>query len=120
VVLPAAPANATFAIKFDTGKRGRGRAGRIFYPFFSEDAVDAFSIPEPALGTLIGFFNDLITAAPAAVPGASWVVVHRVRDGVRLPVGTTDAVLAAVATDPYLDSMKNRLPFHKRQKRPVA
>lgn len=116
-LLPAAPANSTFAIKFDTGKRGRGRAGRIFFPFFAEDAIDAFSIPAAALAAMIGYFNDLIAAAPAAVPGASWVVVHRVVDGVRLPVGTTDAVIAAVATDPYLDSMKNRLPFHKRQKR---
>jgi len=115
--LPAAPANATFAIKFDTGKRGRGRAGRIFYPFFAEDAIDAFSIPSASLSALIGFYTDLITAIPAAVAGASWVVVHRVVDGVRLPVGTVDDVIAAVATDPYLDSMKNRLPFHKRQKR---
>lgn len=116
-LLPAAPVNATFAIKFDTGKRGRGRAGRIFYPYPSEDAIDAYTVPAAALDATVGYFNDLIAAVPAAVAGAEWVVAHRYRDGQKLAVGTTDAVIAAVSTDPYLDSQKNRLPFHRRQKR---
>lgn len=117
VALPAAPVNSTYAIKFDTGKRGRGRSGRVFYPYFSEDVIDATRVVAASITAILGYFNDLITAVPAAVAGAEWVVVHRYRDGVKLPVGTVDPVIAAVGTDPYLDSMKNRLPNHKRQKR---
>ncbi len=115
--LPAAPVNSTIAIKFDTGKRGRGRSGRIFYPFPTEDGIDAYTVPAGTITSLVTTFDQIITGAPGAVPGAEWVVVHRQRDNVKLPVGTYDAVIGSAVVDPYLDSMKLRLPNHKRQKR---
>jgi hypothetical protein len=113
---PASPANTTFAIKLGTGKRGRGTNGRVFWYGLTEDSVDYYSMTSVAADSLLAIVTALI-ADVTAVTGFLLTVPHSVVAGVKINPRTNDPVLNASYTDLFLDSQKDRLPGHKRQRR---
>lgn len=116
VAQPAAPLNSTIAVKLSTGLRGRGTNGRVFWFGLTEDSVDAYSITPLAAAQLVSAIDSLISNVIAAGDFAL-CVVHQVVGGVKINPRTHSDVLAGAVTDLFLDSQKNRLPGHKRQKR---
>ena len=113
---PAAPLNATLAVKLSTGLRGRGTNGRVFWFGLTEDSLDAYTATSITQANLISTVDGLIAALIAA-GDYTLCVVHQVVGGVKINPRTHSDVLSAAITDPYIDSQKNRLPGHKKQKR---
>jgi hypothetical protein len=116
VAHPAAPANTTFAIKLSTGKRGRGTNGRVFWYGLDENSVDYYSMTSAAADALKIAVDQLISTLEAT-GDFKLCVPHSVVNGVKINPRTNDVVVSAAYTDLFLDSQKDRLPGHKRQKR---
>lgn len=114
----ALPANATWAIIFQTAKRGRGRQGRIFFCGLAENQVDGNQVDGTVAGEILSAYDDLKSLVNAGPNGAELVIGHSVVDGVHLATGTTDPVIAITYTDLVVDSQRDRLPGHKKHKRP--
>lgn len=112
----AAPLNSTFAIRFGTNKRGRGRQGRVFVPALAEENISEALIGKAYADSLAAGYEAIALAVEGAT-GAQHCVVHRRQDGVVLPTATNDLVTQYNYTNLILDSQKLRLPGHKRQKR---
>lgn len=116
-VSAALPLNATLAIKMQTASRGRGRNGRIFWPALCEAQV----VDNQANSIFVTDAVDAVTQLQAVVvasgAGITPVVAHRYRDKVRLMPGASSPIVEVVATDRYIDSQKDRLPFHKKHKK---
>jgi hypothetical protein len=114
------PLNVTWAIKASIGKRGRGITGRTYWPGLCVDQVSADQMDGGAANTIIGYMNALKVAI-AAVPNSEGLVVpHFIVGKVRPPVVTADPVQGYLFSDLFLDSQRDRLPFHKKHKRPPA
>lgn len=112
---PAAPLNATFAVKLVTGLRGRGTNGRVFWYGLSEEQMGAYLMdPIQAEGIRVNV-ESLITALGAA-GDYSLAVLHKVVGGVEINPQTASVVVSAAYTDLFVDSQRNRLPGHKRRK----
>jgi len=114
--VPAAPANSTIAIKLDTGLRGRGRNGRVFWFGVAEEDVDIGEIHSGESDDIIAAVDQLIVDV-GAFEDAVLCVMHTQRDNVPLNPFEQSAVLRAAITDKALDSQRDRLPGHKRRKR---
>lgn len=117
----AMPANATIAVKADTGIRGRGRSGRVFWVGLGESAVDGNQIgPSVHTGILLALnsLNVAITALDnftgLVVPNSFQTVAGHQH---HLNPATSYPVEAFALTNDYIDSQKDRLPFHKKKKR---
>lgn len=120
VAFPAMPGNVTYSIKADIGERGRGRAGRKFWiglaePMCAENGcIDSFSDDiADALSTLI---TDLVTANPDWTLG----ILHTVVSGAPITPALFSPIINWVVTDLILDSLRTRLPGHKRRRHAVA
>lgn len=111
------PANVTFALKAGTGKRGRGTNGRMFWPGLCTSQVSLEQMQKVQADDIVVALGHLV-AAIAAVPGCAGLCVpHFVVGGVRPPVVQSDLIVAYTYSDLYLDSQRDRLPFHKKHKR---
>lgn len=119
-VSPALPLNVTLAIKLQTASRGRGRNGRIFWPALCEAQVVANEASAAFVTDAVDAVISLQGVVVASGPGITPVVVHRYRNGARLMPGEFSAIVEVVSTDRYIDSQKNRLPFHKKHKKKVV
>lgn len=113
---PQLPNNVTWAVKADIGKRGRGRAGRVFVPGLGEAEATLDAINGATATSWVGALNALIPLVAANSNTPELVVLHRIVDGVKLLTQTHDAIRNFVASDLTLDSMKNRLFGHKKHK----
>jgi len=112
------PANATLAIKEDVGRRGRGIAGRIFFIGLSEAAVQGNEVLSTGVDAILTAYTNLNTTITALAVYNGLCVPH-------LKVGTSrpnpaevDLVTAFLATDNLIDTQKDRLPFHKKKRKP--
>ena len=113
----AIPANATLAVKADTGTRGRGKNGRVFWIGIPQDAQDGSNItPSYANGLAEGLIA-LNTAVAATSPFTGLVVPHLVVGGVRPPTAGSSPIVGFAITDYVVDSQRDRLPGHKRHKK---
>ncbi len=114
------PANATVAIKLDIGQRGRGTAGRVFWVGLAEDATDGNTIVGATMTAILAALDGLQLAIQTV--GPPWVslsVPHRTVNKLHPnPAGQT-AVVGFLATNNLVDTQKDRLPFHKKRKRPT-
>lgn len=112
-----APANVTMAVKFVAPRRGRGISGRVFPIGIPEEVAGAGSITSAYANNLVNswaaFAGEVETNSDCA-----HVIVHRVVGGIRLPVGVFDTVSGYAYSDLSIDSMKLRLPNHRKAKRP--
>lgn len=116
----ALPANVTLAIKEDVGHRGKGIAGRWFWVGFAGSQVVGDSVLTASATAIIAALQHLNTLL-AAVPGCEGMCVpHLVVNRVRPNPASSDLVASFVITDNTMDSQRDRLPFHKRHKKPIA
>ncbi len=109
------PINSTFAVKLDTGLRGRGRNGRIFWVGLNEDAVDVAKVHSDYATSVINAVGALKDAI-AAVSDWNLCVLHKERDKVPLNPYEFSNVVRIAYTDLAVDSQRDRLPGHKRRK----
>lgn len=111
------PANASLAIKADIGTRGKGKNGRVFQFGLPETAVNGSTAGTGFVNGVCAAWNALNSQLGALAGITGLVVPHLVVGGVRVPVAEISEVLNFVCTNPYTDSQKNRLPFHKKKKK---
>lgn len=117
LVSEALPANATLAIKFDIGQRGRGTAGRMFWVGLGETQVDGNTVSVATMNAIIGALDALQTAITTV--GPPWVdlaVPHRTVNKVHPNPALSSGVVGFLATNNLIDTQKDRLPFHKRRR----
>lgn len=119
-VSPAMPGNVTYSVKADIGERGRGRAGRKFWIGLSENQCLENGCPDTFSDDIVDSLNTLITDITAANP--DWVlgILHTVVNGAPITPATFSPIIGWVVTDLVLDSLRTRLPGHKRRRLPVA
>lgn len=113
------PNSATVAVKFDTHDRGRGRNGRQFWIGLAENQVSANTILPATRDAIIAALEALSAAITALDASYHLVVLHRIVNGIRPPQADWSQVFSFAMADLTVDSQKNRLPNHKRRKRPA-
>jgi hypothetical protein len=113
----ALPANATLAIKADTGTRGRGKNGRSFFVGISESSAEGDTVSAAFASNIVTAFEALRTSVEAVAAFTGLAIPHLVVAGVRPPLATSSIVLHYVLADVTIDSQRDRLPGHKKHKR---
>lgn len=116
-VSPLMPGNVTVAVKGSIGERGRGRSGRTFWIGLAEDMCVGCSITSPIGADVVANLNQLRTEIAGLAMGAVLGIIHTVKDGAPLTPATFSEIITYALTDYILDSMRDRLPNHKRKKR---
>jgi hypothetical protein len=111
------PNNATIAIHADIGTRGRGKSGRVFFIGLEEGQVTADNLSAGAGGELEDDMNALRTSILTHDPTWKMCVPHRVVAGVRPEIAGFTDIRAWNLSDFTIDSMKLRLPNHKKHKK---
>jgi len=120
IVSPALPGNVTWAVKQNIGERGRGRNGRTFWIGLAETQVIGNIIDTATANSIQTALNALITDIPAAVPGAALGVMHRPPGDPPIGEATFSPTQSFTYTDLFVDSQRDRLPGHKRHKKPAT
>jgi hypothetical protein len=111
------PNNATFALKLSPQNRGRGSAGRIFWPTMPRSAVTLDSIDPAYIADAVAAIGSVVIALLALTGSPQLGVVSRYLAGVKRAIGLWRAITSIGATDNYVDSQRDRLPGHKKHKR---
>lgn len=112
------PANSTFAIKANIGTRGRGQNGRVFWPGLTTAQVTHEEMQKVAADDIVNALNQLRTNI-AAVTGCDGLCIpHFMVGGVRPPSVSNSLVISYAYSDLLLDSQRDRLPGHKKHKKP--
>lgn len=113
------PANVCIAVKADIGRRGRGTAGRTFWLGLAQSQMESVdSIGTISGGLIVSALNALKDAVAGITPIEGLCVPHFVVGGVRPPSVQADIVVQYILSDFTTDSMRDRLPNHKKHKRP--
>jgi hypothetical protein len=121
VAVDAMPANCTIAVKEDIGRRGRGTAGRVFWIGLAESQVDGNQLEAASATAILAALEVLRTNIEALDNFEGLCIPHLVVDHARPNPAGSDLVQQFTLTNLYMDSQKDRLPFHKRKKAlPVA
>lgn len=104
----ALPNNVTFALKRETGLRGRANRGRIYLIGLSQGDMNTGSqeIKPASANGQVSIYNALM-AAMLAGPAATEVVLHRA-------TGLGTNVIGYTYADLAFDSQRRRLEFHNR------
>lgn len=118
VSFDAMPANATIAVKEDIGRRGRGTSGRIFWIGLAESQVNGNQVEAAAATAIVAALEQLRTDVEGLTNFEGLCVPHLVVAGVPQDPATSSLVQQFVLTNLYMDSQKDRLPFHKKRKLP--
>ena len=114
------PGNVTFAVKANIGTRGRGTNGRVFWPSISLNQYTNQQMNKTKADEIVTALNQLRTNI-AAVTGCDGLCVpHFKVAGVRPPSVANTLIVNYSYSDLYLDSQRDRLPFHKKHKRHTA
>lgn len=116
VIVPAAPANVTIAIKEDIGIRGRGTAGRIFWVGFAQTQVDTNLVDSSVATAILVALNNLATTISGMIGFEGLCVPHKTVAGVHPNPASSTVVQRFLLTNLSTDSQKDRLPFHKKRK----
>lgn len=114
----SSPNNVTIAIHADIGTRGRGKSGRAFWIGIAENQTDKDRISTAAGGIVEDAMNNLRFHVEGHDPAWFMCVPHRVVGGVRPPTVSYTNIRGWNLVDFTLDSMKLRLPGHKKHKKP--
>lgn len=118
IAFDAMPANVTIAVKEDIGRRGRGTAGRIFWIGLAENQVNGNSLEAAAATAIVAALEDLRTSVEGLTNFDGLCVPHLTVAGVHPDPAASSLVQQFVLTNLYMDSQKDRLPFHKKKKLP--
>lgn len=113
------PGNDTFAIKANIGTRGKGQNGRVFWPSLCTDQVSFQKVNKTNADEMVTALNTLRTSI-ASVTGCDGLCIpHFVVGGIRPPTVSNSLVISYSYSDLYVDSQRDRLPFHKKHKKKV-
>lgn len=112
------PNNATIAVKENIGRRGKGVNGRKFWIGLAETQVTANNVLPATAASIVSVLDTLRDSAAALTGLEGLAVPHLVVAGVRPPLAQSDVITGFSIADTVIDSQKNRLPRHKRHKRP--
>lgn len=118
IAFDAMPANVTIAVKEDIGRRGRGTAGRVFWIGLAENQVNGNQIEATAATAIVAALETLRTNVEGLTNYTGLCVPHLTVAGVHPDPATSTLVAQFVLTNLYIDSQKDRLPFHKKKKLP--
>lgn len=111
------PANVTFAVKANIGTRGRGQNGRVYWATLCDDQVSFQTVNKTNADEIVAALNTLRTDI-ASVTGCDGLCIpHFVVGGVRPPSVGNSLVTSFSYSDLYIDSQRDRLPFHKKHKK---
>lgn len=109
------PLNATIAIKRSVGHRGKGRSGRVYWPQLREDQVSGDRVNGTELDGIVNKCEGMGAAIAGAGPDITLdCVAHQSGSH----AGTSEPIITYSASDDYIDSQRDRLPRHKRHKKP--
>jgi hypothetical protein len=114
----AIPPNATIAVKEDIGRRGRGTAGRVFWIGLAENQVNGASLEPAAATAIVAALEDLRTSVEGLANFEGLCVPHLTVAGVHPDPASSTLVQRFLLTNLYMDSQKDRLPFHRKKKLP--
>lgn len=113
-ITPVLPNNATLAVSFRTGARGRSFRGRNYLAALAEGDVVESTVSAALQVDVLAAYNALL--APAISDNFQWVVVSRYSgvdaegDPIPRTTGIATDVLSVVIVDPIVDSQRRRLP----------
>jgi hypothetical protein len=116
--VPMLPLNVTKAVELFTGNRGRGVNGHFYWPALCEDQVAGDNVAGAHLAAMQAALQALIIAVPGTIPTAVLTVLSRYLGGVKRANGIGRAVTSAECPNTYCDTQKDRLPGHKRKRKP--
>lgn len=114
----SAPGNVAFCITFLTGSRGKGQQGRIFVGPLPDDSVTGDKVSEVFANAYQVDLETTIAAGEASKPGTQHVVLSRWENKVKRPFGIGKLVTGVAPQNFYVDSQRDRLPFHKKHRKP--
>lgn len=114
----ALPANATIAVHGSTGTRGRGKSARWYWVGLAEDQVTGNSIVTARGNAIDAALNALLDTIAGGPMFDGMAVPHLVVGGVRPPVAESEIIVKWSLSNYLMDSQVDRLPFHKKHKRP--
>lgn len=114
------PANVTFAVKANIGKRGRGTNGRTYWIGLTEGQILDDQMQAAAAGLIVTALETLISDISGAVAGSALGVIHQFINRIWQPNAPFDPIVNYAYTDLNLDSQRDRLPGHKRHRKPAT
>lgn len=114
----AMPANVTIAVKEDIGRRGRGTAGRVFWIGLAESQVNGNQLESAAATDIVGALEQLRSDVEALANFEGLCVPHLTVNYLHPNPASSDQVQQFTLTNLYMDTQKDRLPFHKKKKLP--
>lgn len=110
------PENVTLAVQAGTGKRGRGQQGRVFWIGLCEDQTDGSQMISGRADDIVGALNTLKDSLNGTA-GGTMVTLHSRLNGAPLNPRTSTNIGTYGVSDLTTDSMRDRLPNHRRHKR---
>lgn len=113
----SAAANVAFCITFLTGSRGKGQQGRIFVGPIPDSQVLENKVTSIWANAYLVDLETVIAAGEASKPGTQHVVLSRWENKVKRPFGIGKLVTGVGPQNFYVDSQRDRLPFHKKHKK---
>jgi len=109
--------NVALAIKLGIGKRGRGVSGRIFWGPPPDSKVAGDMVDADYAASAVAAINALRDSLQALSVNGALAVLSRFSGGLPRSTGLGRAVTSVGVTDLFVDSMKLRLPRHKKHRR---
>jgi len=114
------PNNVTFALKFNAAGRGRGKQGRTFWIGVIPGNTSGSNMSVEQANALVTSYAGLRTFLTELTPSVDLAVMHQQVDGVKINPRTYTMVSSVAYTNLNLDSQRDRLPGHRRNKRKHA
>jgi len=116
-ILPV-PANATIAVKASVGHRGRGTNGRVFWFGLNVDQIDGNEVTPATAAAIVDALEALRVGIPTVTPFTSLVVPHLIVNKVPQNPAHVEEITEFLLSDSLVDTQKDRLPFHKKKRKP--
>jgi hypothetical protein len=103
------PQNLAFCVSFRTAQRGRANRGRNYVPVSTTSHFGAAGYVSSAYrNVVLAHYQKLLPGGTYDPTPARWCVLSRQLDGVVM--GRAVPIIAVVATNDAIDSMRRRLP----------
>lgn len=115
---PGLPNSVTKAIRYDVGTRGKGQNGRLFLPALTEADVTLNRVAGATLTAWIAALGDMRAAIIALVSGYTLCVLSRYENKAKRAEAVPRPILDFDYPNDYVDVQKDRLPFHKKKRKP--
>lgn len=113
----AMPNNVTLAVKENIGQRGRGINGRKFWIGLAESQCAGDVVDGTVVTAIVGIMNNLRDSVAGLTGFEGLCIPHFVVNKVPQNPADTDVITGFSVANNVIDSMRDRLPFHKRHKR---